>query len=307
MRWERRARARRSVSCLVPVFIIIGWGAVGADASPAGQRSNVLVAAASGGGSRVASVALNGARGRIVRRYALAARSLSWSPDGRRAAVVTAGSNVSNQLKILALDTGRSRVLADARRRASAGFFGVAAWAPSGDVIAVTRGISLEGATIELLDARTGNVRRSFAVAARHDSRLSWTPDGRALVFASARTLGQAPRLRRVDIVSGRTEPAARTSGLDPAFGPQNRLAFAAPAGIRILSHDREERLPGSRAGDRAPTWLRDGTALLVERPFGGCPRSYTPNVCTHVLVMSVSGGPVRRLLRQPARSPAAR
>jgi dipeptidyl aminopeptidase/acylaminoacyl peptidase len=278
-------------------------------ASTAGVRYDALVAVAGGpGGPRLAAVTLDRTRGRIVRRYAVSVgRSLSWSRDGRNVAAVTAGSNVDNQLVILDLDTGRDRVLADARRRASAGFFGVATWSPNGDVIAVTHGIGLIGAKIELLDARTGKVRRSFAVAARLESRVSWTLDGHALVFAWARTLKRAPRLRRLDISNGRTTPAARSAGLDPAVGRQGTLAFAAADGIHILSGDHEAHLAASLPGDRAPVWLPSGRTLLVERPSGNCPRSYTPNVCTHVLLIPVGTGPVRRLLQHPARSPATR
>jgi hypothetical protein len=255
----------------------------------------------------VATVATGGGAGRVVARYSVPGiRSLAWSPDRRHVAVVTAGSSTTNAVELLNLATGTTRRLADARRRSPAAFFGTAAWVPTGDVLAVTRSRSLFGARIELLDARTGRVRKSFRVFARLDSGLSWTSTGRGVVFAEQRDAGQRPRLRLLVVGSGHVEDLGYSSGLDPAVR-RGAVAFAAADGIRVGVGGHESLLRGSRRADRAPSWSSSGKSLLLERPTGNCPRSFTPQPCTHVLVVSAATGAARPLLSVPARAPVSR
>jgi hypothetical protein len=96
------------------------------------------------------------------------------------------------------------------------------------------------------------------------------------------------------------------SSGLDPAVA-RGRVAFAAADGIRVGVGGHESLLRGSRRGDRGPSWSSSGKSLLVERPTGNCPRSFTPQVCTHVLVVSAATGATRPLLSIPARAPVSR
>jgi dipeptidyl aminopeptidase/acylaminoacyl peptidase len=222
-------------------------------------------------------------------------------------AVVTAGTADTNILEIIDLSTGKRRLLANARRQSPAAFFGVVAWSPNGALLAVTRSANAYGAGIEVLDARAGTLSRQFRVAARHDSRLSWAPDGQSLLFAQQGTPRTRATIRRLVLATGKVITVSPTAGFDPAVSRGGVVAFAASNGVRIRSGHRDVLLHASRPGDRAPTWSSDGEQLLVERPARGCPRSFTGDICTQVLVMSAGGGSARRLLEVPARSPVRR
>jgi dipeptidyl aminopeptidase/acylaminoacyl peptidase len=275
-------------------------------ASPAGFQ--LAVALGTVPHQAVALVAVRGGAGRVVKRYSIGGvRSFSWRPGRQQLAVVTAGSNTSDAVVLLRLADGSKHVLADARRKAPAAFFGVAAWAPAGDLLAVTHSVGTYGARLELLDGRSGRVVRSFRVWARFDSRLSWSSDGKAIFFAQQQGPENRPRLRRLVVSTGEVHSVGGASGQDPAVNLHRAVAFSAGGGIHVAAAGRDSLLRGSREGDRSPVWSSDQRSVIFERPFGGCPRSFTPNVCTHIFVVPAKGGIARQLLRAPARTPAAR
>jgi hypothetical protein len=234
-------------------------------------------------------------------------RALALDSDGRSVAFTTFGSSITNQLKVLDLSNGRSRLVARAQTSHLPAFFGELAWRPSGrGVIAVTRGPSLTGAAIALIDTRTGRTHRSFDVSARLDGRVAWTMDGRGVFFSQASTLKQMPSIRLLDVGSGQTSPTG-IRALDPAVSPSGILAFASADGIRTRAGGQTRHVRGTRKGDRAPAWTAGGKLILLERPIGACPRDYIGIVCSQILVTRIRGGEAKPLLGIRARAPATR
>lgn len=233
-------------------------------------------------------------------------RSLALSPDGNRLALATAGGAISNELRVLDLRDRTVRTLSGSLRRSPAAFFDSVAWAPDGDRLAVTRGPGLYGASIEVLDATSGALQHAYRVKARLDSALTWTADGRRVVFARQSAPGPA-RLRSLDLASGRTATADVQHGLDPALGPDGKLALVGRAGVFVRTRATERSVPRTRPGDRYPRWLPDGRRLIVERASPSCPRSYPgPKLCSHVVILSLDDKPARDIAGRPARSPTA-
>jgi WD40 repeat protein len=300
-----RRRAAILAGCLVGFGLVAGSIQSMTHAGP----SDFTLAVAVGTSPRqnVALVLVRGGVGRIVNRYPVGGiRSLAWRPGRSELAVVTAGSKTSNAVLLLNPANGRRRVLAGARRKAPAAFFGVAAWAPAGTLIAVTRSAGAYGARLELLNGQSGKLVRSFPASARLDSRLSWSSDGKAIFFTRQQRQRGPSSLRRLDVATGGTRSVAGASGNDPAINRQKVVLFSARDGIHFISAGRDTFMSGSKPGDRSPVWSPDQTTVVFERPLGGCPRSFTRNACAHIFV-GLTGALPTQLLRVHARTPAVR
>jgi hypothetical protein len=75
---------------------------------------------------------------------------------------------------------------------------------------------------------------------AEGDVALCWTPDGRALMVAHYEGVETAPRVRRVDIVSGHTQPWDRRT-LPSGSNAQSRILVTPDGESYAYSYDREQ------------------------------------------------------------------
>ena len=295
----------------VVAVAVIGVGAANArpqSATVPALHAEAAVVVESGGRPAVALLSPAAKRWRVVSRIRVnrGIRALAWMPRGRKLAVTTNGGNLSNELQVIDALHGTHRTVATARRGEPPAFFGSLAWSPDGRWIAVTRSPELYDADIDLLDAKTGSVARSFHASARYDSALAWSADGRSLYFARQPTGHVQPSLQRLVVRTGKARPINGLRGLDPSVRSDGALAFAAADGIRVFRSGRERNVAGSKKGDRLPIWLRGRSLVLAERPAAGCPRYGGPMVCSHVVLMGIGAAP-RYLIDAPARNPATR
>lgn len=100
----------------------------------------------------------------------------SWSPDGKRL-VYRVKSAAGEGLRILTLADGKTTVL-------TTGYDNFPKWAPTADVIAFTR--TTDDADIYTIRPDGTDLKR-LTTARGNDAHHAWSPDGRQIVFSSAR------------------------------------------------------------------------------------------------------------------------
>jgi RNA polymerase sigma factor (sigma-70 family) len=188
-------------------------------------------------------------------------RTWCLSPDGQTLAVVPYSRD---PVRLYDTETGEQRGVLEGPQAAAG--YGLAFSADSRTLATDwSEPWADKDGTISLWDARTGKLRRRFAVPAGVASHLEFAPDGRTLVSA-----GSEPQVRLWDTVSGRqllTWPAHN--------GWVEQLAFT-PDGRRLVSCDREavrvwelesaaqqQMLPREGQGRLTFALLPDGRTLL--------------------------------------------
>lgn len=285
-----------------------GWGSSSLTAEKARHAATAAAIMNQRGAQAVGLLSYDGTRWRILARVPLqsGARAIGWRPTGNALAVTTAGGNLSNELRLIDLTHQTAKVLARAKGRDPAAFFGTVAWSPSGRSLAVTRSAGLYRGEIDLINAATGSITRRFRKNARYDSSVSWAPDEASLYFTQ-QLEGKAPMLRRLILRNGKVVfVPGQAHGFDPTTRRDGALAVTTPSGIVIVSRGESRKVRATRGGDRFPKWSRDGTVLYIERPAESCPRFGNPDICSHVIAVSARGN-ASRVLPTLARNPAAR
>ncbi len=198
------------------------------------QYTDVCVMPATDGRSRRRLV--RGARGVSFESRPSFRSSLTWSPDGRRLALV-APRGGRDAILVVSAESGR--VLRSVKLACDA--LAYPAWSPTGDTLVVSE--LREGRSdLWLVDLGTGGARR-LTDDAWDEKEPCWRPDGRAVTFASDRPApgrpeaGRRPgsyRLFDLDVASGVVTPLLDTAGDDhsPAWSPDGRrLAFVSDRG----------------------------------------------------------------------------
>ena len=200
------------------------------------------------------------------------------SPDGNQVAFAWAGEDQSDldvYLQMLGEENPVRLTQSDADETSPA-------WSRDGRFIAFVaardqsaglyRIASIGGAAVKLGDC---------SPQARH---LSWSPDGKAIVFSDLEKDGKTRLLKRLDLSSGSverlTDPAGAASGdAYPVYSPDGRsLAFVRGTSLRrddvlLLSLEsmRTRTLTGDRSGDvRGHDWTPDGQALIFSSNRAG-------------------------------------
>lgn len=213
----------------------------------------------------------------------------AWSPDGDSIAYLENLGTSSQAVRIASADGGAPRRIAVGHSdpgRTTQVF--QLAWAPAGDRIAILRGDPAKVARrtrVELVDEAGRTIDRSVLRSVNVDSRLSWSPNGRRLVYrsvpsqAGASGAGNEPfrpfGALAIASLDGHTKTLALpTKATDPAWSPDgSAIAFASPEGIAtVRPSGREFRVlvPG-QGQDLMPAWSPDGHWLTYAHQTGDC------------------------------------
>jgi Tol biopolymer transport system component len=151
--------------------------------------------------------------------------SVSWTGDGKSLIVVNS-SLTPPALASVAVDTGEVKAVSNPEN--AEGDF-VPTVSPDGTTLAFVRNSGSEGADVFLSDPRGGSARR-LTFDDRPIRGLSWTPDGRELVYSGNR-FGGGWRLWRLPIHGGSPQVVA-------IAGRQSQYPAVARAGNRMAYSD---------------------------------------------------------------------
>jgi eukaryotic-like serine/threonine-protein kinase len=166
--------------------------------------------------------ALGGPERRLGQANIVGVHNLSWSPDGKHAAVVERSSPTEPfSLYLLSVENGAKRQLTSA----PAGFFGDSdpAFSPDGRILAFVRWARFAVGDLYLQPADGGAARR-LTFDNGFLSGLTWTADSREIVFSSDRRGLQS--LWSLQISGGEPEPLTSigVDAYDPAISHRGDL-----------------------------------------------------------------------------------
>ena len=234
-----------------------GWARL----SPDGRRlafscpPNLCVSAADGTNRRV--VATPSASGRVL----IESGTIAWSPEGRRIAFSS-----PQGVWTVAADGSASRLIIRLPKVTATAL----SWSPTGGSIAFARNLAVAGhpnlaqlvpGPVYLVNA-DGSRPRRLARFCRSFDALSWSPDGRSLVWAVGR--GAAPtRIVTTDVVTGKSTLLAK--GDRPMFSPDgHKIAFErlvrGTLKVAVMGSDGSHLRP--LGFGYAPVWAPDGLRL---------------------------------------------
>jgi Tol biopolymer transport system component len=202
------------------------------------------------------------ADGRARRLVARGARAPRYSPSGRSIAF-----SRSRRVWVARADGTRARPVTPRGWPIAAGDY---VWSPRGTRLAFVRGFGRATVREALHTVRPDGSGLRLLLKAPQGIAIrpgAWSPDGRAIVYAHARTAG--PSLVRIHR-GGRVTTLAR--GGDPTWSGRGLVAYMAPGSARGPS--RVCTLPGRGGSPRCigfanaavsdPSWSPDGRRLMV-------------------------------------------
>jgi Tol biopolymer transport system component len=184
----------------------------------------------------------------------------TWSPDGRKLAVVRLGFGIYS----IELRSGDSRRLSNEEADEAP------AWSPKGKPILFDKQVSGTNWDLFAMDTDGGNVRR-LTRGPLQETNPTWSPDGSSIAFAQQERNGNWVIYKMKADGSSRTRLTDdRASSQEPAWSPDgSRIAFIRQAGARayvtVMKTDGSglRRLTGNSLVASRPSWSPDGTQLV--------------------------------------------
>lgn len=184
----------------------------------------------------------------------------TWSPDGRKVAVVRLGFG------IYSIDVRSG----DARRLTTGEADEAPAWSPDGRRILFDKQVSGTNWDLFTVDSGGGHVRR-LTRGPLQETNPTWSPDGSEIAFAQQRPNGNWVIYRMRSDGSGQEEVTNdRVSSQEPSWSPDgSRIAFIRQSGARaylsVIGVDgtRPRRLTGESLVVSRPSWSPDGTKIV--------------------------------------------
>ena len=156
-------------------------------------------------------------------------------------------------------------------------------FSPDGSLVAFTG--QYDGNTDVFVVPAMGGVPQRLTHHPDADQVLGWTPDGKSVIFSSARlSFSPVPRLFKVPIEGGFPEQLPLPSGVQASFSPDGtRLAYVptakwqqawkrykggqtSPIWIVSLSDLKIEKVPRENSNDSNPMWVGDKIYFLSDR-----------------------------------------
>ncbi len=201
--------------------------------------------------------------------------SFSWSPDDRH---ITFGTDTANGARAYVIDVAAGAV---ARPITDVALHAVMpVWSPDGGLIALRGGVSVDQLALYVVRPDgSALVRLSHQASAVEQCKISWTPDGQSIVFATAAGVYVAWRIDR----DGSNETML-TSAADTSFCPSvspdgTRIAVAQWLStgkyvtIRSIDGSGPSRPDGPLWDSWPGVWSPDGSTIAINgRTLDGSP-----------------------------------
>ena len=214
----------------------------------------------------------------------LVGSGLSWSPDGRHLALSVKPS-VGQPLRIMLLDVGTlvQRWLTDPDRT---GGDTIPAFSPDGASLAFVRSTG-EMTALHVVQLDSGQVRR-LDVGQHHVDSMTWSDDGRSLIFTSLRA-GARDSLWRVSSAGGEPQPIAGVGegARSPSATPTGRLVYLQQvvdsniyrAELTGAASVVPQQLPSSTRVESSPDISPDGLRIAFTSSRHGSPEVWQADV----------------------------
>ena len=191
-----------------------------------------------------------------------------WSPDGQRMIFTRSVAGAGDVFVVNADGSGETRLTNTPEDEHEARF------SPDGSSIAFWRGDDQNG-ELRLMDADGSNERAILAVANMFAAGVTWTADGRAILFNRDMTGGGGIDIVHGDIASGAVTPISDDPGDDSgiALSPDGTtIAFQSdrsPGGIFLMDVDgtNVRHLIGTWDKGYPTSWSPDGQYLAYSQP----------------------------------------
>jgi len=148
---------------------------------------------------------------------------------------------------------------------------------PSGEWLAFMRDTP-NGGDLMLMNLKTRNVRQLTF----HPSRnwpVTWSADGKRLMFVSTRDLGSLPRLYEIALDSAWPTALELPTGSEAVWLPDGRLAY-----VPHSRHPRFNEFRYYRGGLISPIWVVDMTTADLDMVTDGKSNAYHPVVAGNTL-----------------------
>ena len=219
-----------------------------------------------------------------------------WSPDGKQILALMTKRDRTNQMVLVSVADGSTRVLKSFDWRAPTKM----SFSPDGRYIAYDFPPQEESPARDIFVLGVDG-SREFPVVEHSANDLGpiWSPDGRKILFLSDRTGANSlwsvavssgkpqgnPFLIRADI--GRVEPMAITSTGTLFYGARTAGRDIYTAAIDLAKRKIEQpvKIPSRVEGENdMPEWSADGRYIAYIRGFGGDGPGVSKTICIHAM-----------------------